>query len=172
MHFGKVAACVSVLCVSLASCREGIQTPTQITGCDASHFAAQAPAETLAVMFRDCGTRTLSEAEALVAEYGEERVFVRTAGAEAAPLVLADLPAAANVLVCNLSPNRGIVEVPEQEPATQVITGRSCTPFEGITKVSALGGRLSYDPKGNGEGGGAEEWFGVAMVAEAAPPAP
>ena len=123
-------------------------------------------------MFRDCGTRTLSEAEALVAEYPEKRVFLRSANAEAGPLVLADLPAATNVLVCNLSPNRGIVEVPEQQPTTQVITGRSCTPFEGVTKVSALGGRLSYDPKGNGEGGGPEEWFGVSFVAEATPPAP
>lgn len=172
MNIGRAAACVSVLCVPLVACGEGTQAPAQVSGCDASRFAAPAPAETLAVMFRDCGTRTLSEAEALVAEYGEERVFVRPASPDAMPLVLAELPATANVLVCNLSPNRGIVEVPEQEPTTQVITGRSCTPFEGVTKVSALGGRLSYDPKGNGEGGGAEEWFGVTFVAEATPPGP
>jgi hypothetical protein len=66
-------------------------------------------------------------------------------------------------MLCNLSPNRGIVDVAEASPRTRVIIGRSCLEFEAVTDVAALGGRLASEPEGDGQGGGNEEWFGVYL---------
>ncbi len=164
MAIKKHTVLVCVFGVGLLGCGQEAPNARLVSGCAATRFAALPQVSALPLLFRDCGTRTLSEAEQLLRDHPISHVFIApSTGAE--PVTLADLGAKSAVMVCNLSANRGIIEVPELQPTSQVVTGRSCLPLEGVTKVGALGGRLSSDPKGDGEGGGTEEWFGLALVA-------
>jgi hypothetical protein len=168
----KLFARAVVLCwlIPLAACdvavRQGDQARAD-NGCAAGDFDNQAAGEEVVTLLRDCGVRTATEARELVAGYPTKAKFLRSANASA-PLQVIGQPGKYDVLVCNLSPNRGIFEQAASTPTRRVITGRSCWEFEDVDQVALLGGRTSDDPLGDGDGPANQEWFGIYFVRPAA----
>jgi hypothetical protein len=153
----------------LCGCGDTATSPESTTvsndgGCSAADFgAASADARNISRLLRDCGVRTATEAEELLASYPTRSTFHRPAGA-AEPLRIVAQTGPQDLLVCNLSANRGVFDAPSSTPPRRVITGRSCWEFEGVDQVTLLGGRSPADPSGDGDGPAAEEWFGVYFL--------
>jgi hypothetical protein len=156
-----------ILIFSLGGCGDSPTAPAAPTvsddgGCSAADFSTGANQDFVRLL-RDCGVRTGAEAEQLLADYPTRSAFHRAAGA-VEPLQIVTGPAVQDVLVCNLSANRGVFDAPSSTPPRRVITGRSCWEFTGVDNVALLGGRSSADPLGDGDGAAAEEWFGVYFL--------